>query len=108
MKAATVLYKVKILDEEITLENGLKHPRTAVIEKWKNNHQLSSRKFGAPEIDEVYRKIEKKEEINLDFCYLKDLSLSAYRKRRLMSETAEVEISSFSAKYVLIKDPRTC
>jgi uncharacterized protein YjbI with pentapeptide repeats len=97
MKAATVLYKVKILDEEIVLENGLKHSRTAVIEKWKNNHQLASRKFGAPKLEDIYLMIEKKEEINLDFCYLKDFSLNEYRKIHQLSETEEVEITSFSA-----------
>ncbi|MAY82878.1 MAG: hypothetical protein CMP59_01975 [Flavobacteriales bacterium] len=97
MKAATVLYKVKIIDEEIVLENGLKHSKTAVIEKWKNNHQLASRKFGAPDLEEIYKKIEKKEEINLDFCYLKDFSLSDYRLKHNLSETEEIEILSFSA-----------
>jgi len=35
------------------LENGQRFQQTAIIEKWKNNHQLSSRKFGAPEVIQV-------------------------------------------------------
>ena len=30
MKAATVLYKVKILDQEIVLENGLKYSKNGI------------------------------------------------------------------------------
>lgn len=99
MKAATVSYKVKILDEETVLENGITHSRTAIIEKWKNNHQLASRKYGAPDLEDIYSKIRKKEDINLDFCYLKDFSLADYKKKHGLSETEELEIKSFSANH---------
>ena len=61
------------------------------------HHQLASRRFGAPSLEDIYKKIEKKEEINLDFCYLKDFSLAEYRKNQGLSETKEIEINSFSA-----------
>jgi len=103
MKAATVLYKVRILDEKIVLENGLSHLKTAVIEKWKNNHQLSSRRFGAPDLSDIYEKINKKEELNLDFCYLKDFSLDALRKLNRISETEVIELNSFSANHAFFE-----
>lgn len=99
MKAATVLYKVKILDEAIVLENGQRFQQTAIIEKWKNNHQLSSRKFGAPEVADIYEKIANHEEINLDTCYLKDFSLASYRKLNGLPESAPVTLQSFSADH---------
>lgn len=103
MKAANILFKVRILDEETTLENGISYPRTAVIEKWKNNHQLSSRRFGAPALDEIYKKIWNQEEINLDYCYLKDFSLSELRKRHKLSENKEIKLNSFSAEHAFFE-----
>lgn len=97
MQATKVLFKVSIIDEKITLENGITHPRTAIIEKWKNNYQLSSRKLGAPHLDDVYQQIKKGEALNLDYCYLKDFSLGELRKKEGINEIDMVEINSISA-----------
>jgi len=97
MKSSKILYKVQILDEEITLENGNKHAKTALVEKWRDHYQLSSRKFGAPSLKEIYEKISKKEPINLDFCYLKDFSLADLREAQGLAEIDIIEIDSFSA-----------
>lgn len=97
MKASQIFFKIKIVDEEITLENGVKHSKTAIVEKWKNNYQLSSRKLGAPSIEEIYEKINKKEAINLDYCYLFDFSLGDYRKQHKLAEIEIVDLESISA-----------
>lgn len=97
MKAGKIHFRVEILNEEIILENGIRHARTAILEKWKDNYQLSSRKLGAPSVDEIYQQIKKKEAINLDYCYLKDFSLGQYRKSHGMTEIEVVELLSFSA-----------
>ncbi len=97
MKSGKIVFKVEILDEEIVLENGNSHAKTAVIEKWKDNYLMSSRKYGAPSVEEIYDKINKKEAINLDFCYLKDFSLAEYRKSHDLGEIDVVDIVSISA-----------
>lgn len=97
MKLSSLRFEVKLIDELIEFEDGRQFKRMAIVEKWKDDVKVSSSRMGAPSIEEVYVQIERGEEINLNQCYLKDFSLSNYRKKRGYAEDYIVELNAFQA-----------
>ena len=53
--------------------------------------------YGEVSITEIYKKIENKEPIILDNCFIKDFSISEYRKQRNLEKEEIIIISEFSA-----------
>lgn len=73
--------------------------QTAVISFFsKNNKRVAVFKYGVCNNEIIYNKIEKGENINLNNCYLKDFSISEYRKKRNLENHAIVKLINFSAK----------
>lgn len=98
MSRKKISYTVKIVDSPIELIDGKRYSRHAILEKWSNNYKLSSRKLGAPDKADIYEKIKNGEDLNLDNCFVKDFSISDYRKKFGIPENKEVILTSVSAQ----------
>lgn len=95
-------FTLTIEEKKFTNENGITFQKTAVL----TCHITDPRtgeitkeifELGWIETDEIYKLIDNKNEINLNECYIKDFSLSAYRESRNLPETEFVQINDFSA-----------
>lgn len=92
-------YRVEIKDEEFLAEDGRIYPRTAIITFYDKSHeQIGSEHYGAPETTEIYKMIEKGENLNLDNLFIKDFSLGTYRRHHGLGKKEFVELKSLSAR----------
>ncbi|MEQ8908095.1 MAG: potassium channel family protein [Vicingaceae bacterium] len=103
MSLNSIDYQVTIVDSPIELKDGRKFSKTAIIEKWKGSHKISSRKLGAPDKHNIYQAIEKGKSINLNDCYIKDFSLHDYRRERDMHETETIALCNFQADHAFFE-----
>jgi len=93
---------VEILDE-IFESNGITFPQTANViflgakEVAKENPQPKTKRYGYLPVDEIYKKILQKQEVVLNKCYVKNFSLTDYRKQKGLEPQTQVEIFNFSA-----------
>lgn len=99
MREQSIYYKINIIDEPISFEDGRSFDRTAIIEKWKGPSKLSSSRLAAPRLEQVYASIYNKEHINLSYCYLKDFSMKKYRSIYELSDSMPVPMESFQATH---------
>ena len=99
MPNRTVHYITRIIKEDFKTEDGRSFARTAVIEKFKGQSKLSTKKLGAPDLKEVYKQINEEENLNLSHCYFKDFSLKTYRTLYNIDDGAPVKLTSFQADH---------
>ena len=99
MSTRTIHYLTKIIDETFHTEDGRIYNQTAIIEKYKGQSKLSTKKLGAPNLKEVYEQVYNKSKINLSHCYFKDFSLKEYRTQFNLPDGVPVELISFQADH---------
>lgn len=89
---------VQISDKKFVNEAGVGFPKTASVTFITSSRiEPYTQDFGYEEVEEIYKRIEKGKNINLDECYVKDFSLSDYRKSRGLEKKSYVPLNSFSA-----------
>jgi hypothetical protein len=92
-------YHVEIRDEEFIAEDGRKFPRTAVVRLFdEKGEEISNELFGEINTDTIYNLIKEGKSLVLDNSYVKDFSLSAYRKQNGIERKELVSINGFSAR----------
>ncbi len=92
-------YKVEIKDIPFTTQGGKVREKTALLSFFnKIGDLISFEEFGFIETRHIYDMIEEGEELNLDYCYVHNFSLTAYRRYAILEKKVEVEIKGFSAK----------
>ncbi len=92
-------FKVKIVDKTFYTEEGNKFPKTAIITLYdKNNKVITSHDFGYIDTIDIYNHIDKNEYLNFDHCYIKNFSITTYRRLRLLDKKEYVSIKGISAK----------
>ncbi len=92
-------YKVEIINKEFTTSDGITYPQTAIITFFDQNDKATNTlELGHLNTIEIYNLIDKKEFLNLDFCYIKNFSITAYRRTRIIDKVGYVHLPGFSAK----------
>lgn len=92
-------YKVEIKDIPYTTLEGRVTGKTAIISFYNKLEEIIFfQEFGYIETRDIYDIIERNEPLNLDYCYVKNFSLSAYRLYTIQEMKTQVAISEFSAK----------
>ena len=77
---------------------GKKIKNTAAITFLNENHEeIAYFELGYIPTDEIYEAIHNGEEINLNYCYIKNFSLTTYRRYFGLEKQSIVEIKKFSA-----------
>ena len=93
-------YKVEKLPISFKTPEGKIYPKTiALTFLEKNNKEVSYIELGYIPIVDIYEQIHNLEDINLDYCYVENFSLTAYRKIFELKKQSVVKIKSFSAKH---------
>jgi hypothetical protein len=91
-------YQVEIRDEKYITDDGRKYPRTANVMLFDDKgEEIGNELFGDVDIETLYGLIMEGKPLILDKCYIKDFSLSAYRRLNRIEKKEPVLINSFSA-----------
>jgi hypothetical protein len=92
-------YQVEIKSEKYITDDGRKYQRTAnVILFDDKGEEIGNELFGDVDIVSLYNMIKEGEPLILDKCYIKDFSLSTYRRLNRIDKKEPVLIKGFSAK----------
>lgn len=92
-------YTVEIKKLKFESDAGQKYPATALIQ-----FQIEGREKALVELmghldeKEIYKAIDRGEELNLDHCYIEKFSLRDYRLTRNLEERAPVVLKGFTAR----------
>lgn len=93
-------YKVKIRDTAFESKSGISFKNTACISFYdENKKELGYIELGYYELEDIYKKIDAGEDINLDESYIENFSIAAYRKLKKMESDEYVVLNNFSAKH---------
>jgi len=93
-------YKVEVKNLKFTTDNGKVFPMTAIVTLLDNNNQsVAVELFGYLETEKLYEMIDKKEDLNLDYCVVRNFSLSVYRSERGIGIKEYVELKGLSAHH---------
>jgi hypothetical protein len=92
-------YRVEIKNLKFISDDGRKFPRTAIVTFLnEKDEEIGTELLGNIDIADIYLKIEKKEPLVLDNCYIEEFSLSHYRAKLGIDRKEYVKINGFSAK----------
>ena len=92
-------YHIEVRNEEFITEDGRKYPRTAVLKLFdEKGEEIGSELFGEVIIENIYNQIKNGDSLVLDNCYIKDFSLSFYRKQNGIEKKELVRIRGISAR----------
>ena len=93
-------YKVEVKNLKYTTDDGKVFPGTAIVTLLDNKNQsVAVELFGYLETEKLHKMIDNKEDINLDYCLVKNFSLSVYRSERGLGKKEYVELKGFSASH---------
>ncbi|HIE16560.1 MAG TPA: two pore domain potassium channel family protein [Bacteroidales bacterium] len=93
-------YKAVKLAIPFTTPNGNIFSHTIALTFFsKSNEIIGYFELGYIPTSEIYEKIFNHEDINLDYCFVENFSLTAYRKIFEFEKKSQVNIKSFSAKH---------
>ncbi len=93
-------YRVEKLPISFKTPDGKIYPNTIALTFLdKNNKEVSYIELGYIPIVDIYEQIHHHEDLHLDYCYVENFSLTAYRKFYEIKKQSVVKIKSFSAKY---------
>lgn len=93
-------FEVNVVEKTFYAESGVSYPGTAIITFLDDKGRvLSTIDFGHLSTDEVYNQIDENNALNLDYCYVKNFSLTAYRRTRILHKKDVVSLTSISASH---------
>jgi hypothetical protein len=99
MIQAFTRYSVEIKNLKFITEEGVRLPKTAIIQF--HIEELENpvvEILGYMESEDIYKLMDEKADINLDFCYIDKLSASDYRHSRGLEKKEILILKSFSAR----------
>ena len=83
---------------EVSNDIDLKFTETAKISFFDiNNNLIETKKYGIVNLDVIYDKILKQEPIDISRCYIKNFSLSQYRKLNDLPANEKINLLDFTA-----------
>jgi len=92
-------YRVEIKTVRFVTEDGRACPQTALVTFYDSEgKKIISESYGYVEINSIYDLIKKGKEINLNYLFVRDFSLSAFRRNNNIEKKAFVPLKGFSAK----------
>ena len=91
-------YKVQILKETFISDSDLEFTETAKIFFYDiNNNLIETKKYGIINVDLIYHKILNQEAIDVSRCFIKNFSLSQYRKLNDLPANEKINLLDFTA-----------
>ncbi|MCE3260870.1 MAG: Ion channel, partial [Bacteroidetes bacterium] len=87
-------YEVQIVDQPFQ-----SYERTALVSFFdENNKRVSVVKYGVLNEEDIYKKIDAGETINLSHAYINNFSLTEYRTNKGLDDHVHIALKNFSAK----------
>ena len=97
-----VSYRVEIKKLKFVTGEGVRFPSTALIHfEVEGRDQPVVELMGYLGEEEIYKKVDRGEVLNLDYCYIDQFSLKNYRLTRNMDEKEPVILKTFTARHSL-------
>jgi len=97
MESRVATYKVEVLDESFHFEkNDCK--QTVIVKTFVENKLVSKTKYGLVLKEEIYEYLKNGQDIKLDRCYIKDFSISEYKKSIDFEDLTHITLNNFSAE----------
>ena len=92
-------YLVDIKNLKFTTPEKVVHPKTAIITFYdEKNRKLAVEILGYRENEQWYQMIDDGQPVNMDFCLIRNFSISDYRSMKNMEKKSEVILYNFSAR----------
>lgn len=97
-------YKISIKDRYFINDAGVKFPQTATVTIYDNDEKsIYSNDYGFLPTEEIYNLLDGEDTVNLDNCYVKNFSLTAYRRTRIIHKKEIINLKGFSARNAFFK-----
>lgn len=91
-------FKIKLKDKLFITSDNNKYSQTVAISFYNEyNHEISYVELGYLPIEEIYKKINHNEPLNLNETFIENFSILDYKKKYGINENENVEIKEFSA-----------
>lgn len=101
-------FEVDIINKPFYTETGIKYSSTAILSFFnKKNQLINSVDYGYMPISEIYEQIEKQKKLVLDYCYVHNFSMAAYRLIYSIKKTKIIELDHISAEYAFFNSNYT-
>lgn len=92
-------FKVKLKDKPFNTSDNIEYSQTAAISFYNEyNQEISYVELGYIQIEEIYKKINRNESLNLNETFIENFSIQDYKKKYKINETDNIEIREFSAR----------
>lgn len=95
--STTVTYQIEILDTPFEFESR-ECEKTVLVKTLIQNQLISKKRFGLVEKETVYQELKNGKEINLSRCYVKDFSITEYKKIVDFEVSTHIDVSNFKAE----------
>ena len=100
-------YHVEVRNVKFIADDGRTCPKTAMVTFHNDEgEEIDSELFGAIDINQIYSLIKEGQDVNLDNFYVREFSLSSYRRINGMEKKDLVTIKGFSAKNAFFEAKR--
>ena len=97
MESGIATYKIEVINEPFSFEDN-ETELTVIVKTFVENKLVSKTRYGYVSKEEVYEKLKNNQSINLDRCYVKDFSISEYKKSIDYEELTHIELNEFRAQ----------
>lgn len=92
-------YHVEIRNVKFIADDGRTCPRTAMVTFHnEEGEEINSELFGAIDVDQIFNSIKNGGDLNLDNFYIREFSVSSYRRINGLDKKALVPLKGFSAR----------
>ncbi len=93
-------FEVEIVNKQYVYSATIEYPYTAVITFFnERNKRLHTEDYGYMPTEAIYDKLETNNYLEIPKCYIKNFSLTAYRRLRLMHKHDYVMLEGIDAQY---------
>jgi len=101
-------YAIKITDEQFDTGNDRMCEQTARITfRDSNKNIIEKRKYGVIDIESLYDKINKGEDIDLTHCYISNFSTNDYRTKFKLKKDEYIDIKNFNVNDAFFESDKT-
>lgn len=97
MESLVATYKIEVLEEQFKFE-GKECQQTVIVKTFIENKLVTKTKYGLVTKEEVYEQLKFGKDIDLTRCYIKDFSISSYKKSIDYEELTHIDVGSFIAE----------
>lgn len=97
MQNSIATYQIEVLNEAFHFEDNT-CDQTVIVRAFIEHKLVTKTKYGLVTKEEVYAKLKNEESINLNRCYVKDFSISEFKKSVGQDDLEHIDVNDFVAE----------